>query len=831
MNSAADGAAKSLIKLQTSDAWRRIEQDFFASGNARRVQTGLARLMDEAVLNAYAASVQPVVPQGAAVIALGGLGRSEVFPSSDLGILILLETDSPWISLREVVSQFVRELWDGGLRVNHAVRTIAECLDLRDENLDLRISLLNSRFLTGDKRVFDQLEARKPAFLAKHGPKLIQHLCLMARARHAKYQHTVRHQQPDVKSSPGGLRDLHLVGWLAQLSPERARSAETLAPAGDFLAAARCFLHYQARSDYNNLDFEAQDNICRKPFTRVHTPVEWMREYFSNASQVFNEARRAVEVADKADSSLLDSFRGWRTRLSNTDFTVARDRVLLRNPTQLESDPSMILVLLEFMARHGVAASPETQRRLEAANAAFASYASQPRAMWAQLKTILALPHAPLALRTLQNAGLLTALLPEWQRIQNLVVRDLEHRYTVDERTLGAVERATELRGTTDPSRRRFSQLLSEIDNSALLLFALLVHNLGKDTVGNNAAEVSATLAGEIATRIQMPDDELRELEFLVANQNILSDVMTGRDLGEPAVVRQLGERIGTIERLKMLTILTYAGISSASAEAMTSWRIEQLWNAYYHTHHELTRELETDRIRDLPHNLPGNGEFIKGFPIRYLRAHSPAEIESHLELYQLSRPTGVAVQLDRLDGGAYRLTVIARDMPALFASFAGALSSFGLDILKAEAFANLKGQILDTFVFADPRRTLELNPQEVDRLQDLVRRVALGKTDGQRLLRSQAQPDPKKRTSPGQVSFDSDACETATLVEIEAEDRPGLLYNLATVFSSNACNIDVVLIDTKGRRALDVFYVAYEGKKLSVEMQERLREKLLAVC
>jgi [protein-PII] uridylyltransferase len=729
-----------------------------------------------------------------------------------------------------VVSGFVRELWDAGLRVNHAVRTIGECLDLRDENLDLRVSLFDRRLVAGDPRVMQQLEAKLPGFLSKHGAKLGQHLCELARARHTKYQNTVRHQQPDVKSSPGGLRDLQFVRTLAKLYPERLHPGEEVERAGAFLSAARYFLHYQRRTDYNTLDFEAQDGISRKPFADVASASQWMREYCARAETIFNEARRSFEAAEKADSSLLESFRGWRTRLSNSDFTVSRDRILLRNPGQLASDPMLILSLGEFMARHGVAASSETERRLEAAREALRAYCSQPRPLWNAVEAILRLPHAGFALRTLEMTGLLTALLPEWQRIENLVMRDAEHRYTVDERTLGAVERMIELNGTTDPGRRRFAQLLSEIDKPGLLAFALLVHNLGKDAATSTFVDSSVTLAREIMARIETPPADRAEVEFLVSHQSDLAEVIGGRDVGEPLTARQIADQIGTVERLKMLTILTYADLSSASAEAMTSWRMEQLWNAYHHVHHELTRELETDRIQDLPQALGGKAEFLKGFPTRYLRAHSPAEIQNHLELYELSRPTGVAVQLDRMES-AYRLTVIARDMPALFASFAGALSSFGLDILKAEAFANARGQILDTFVFADSKRTLEQNPSEVDRLNDLVRRVAMGKTDGQRLLRSQAKPDPKKRTSPGHVMFDSEACETATLVEIEAEDRPGLLYNLATVFSSNACNIDVVLIDTKGRRALDVFYVAHDGKKLSAEMQATLRDKLLEVC
>jgi [protein-PII] uridylyltransferase len=189
-----------------------------------------------------------------------------------------------------------------------------------------------------------------------------------------------------------------------------------------------------------------------------------------------------------------------------------------------------------------------------------------------------------------------------------------------------------------------------------------------------------------------------------------------------------------------------------------------------------------------------------------------------------------VAAQLDPVEG-AYRVTVVARDRPYLFASFAGAISSFGLDILKAEAFSNSKGVVLDTFVFADPQRMLQLNPSEIERLTDLIRRVALGKTDAQRLMRNRPRPEPRKRSVAPQVRFDAEACETATLVEIVAEDRPGLLYSLAMVFSSNNCNIDVVLIDTQHQRAIDVFYVAYEGRKLTPELQARLEEKLAAAC
>jgi [protein-PII] uridylyltransferase len=553
-----------------------------------------------------------------------------------------------------------------------------------------------------------------------------------------------------------------------------------------------------------------------------------MREYYRHAAAIFNAARRAVASLEKTESKLAGNFRDWRARLSNSEFTVSRERIFLRNPSQLDSDPAVVLRLLEFIARHGITPAPETERRLEAAQPAFAAYCAQPRPLWATLESILSLPRAALAIRTLQYTGLLAALFPELAPIVDLADHASEHRYTAGERTLMTLERATELASSSDPTRQRFAQLLSELENRAVLMFALLFHSSGQG--GGDAVAASMARARYAMDRMRVPGEEQREVNFLIEHQLDLAEAMSGRDVDDPATARHLAERVGTIERLKLLTVMTYAGLAAVSSDAMTPWRIERLWRAYEVARHELTRELETDRIQDVPENVPGRPAFLKGFPVRYLRAHSSVEIEEHMRLYEESRPTGVAVQLDRIEG-AYRLTVIARDMPALFASFAGAISSFGLDILKAEAFSNARGTILDTFVFADPQRTLELNPPESERLLDLIRRVALGKTDGQRLLRSRAQPDPKKRAAAPQVHFDSDACDTATLVEIVAEDRPGLLYNLATVFSSTACNIDVVLIDTKGRRAIDVFYVAHDGQKLSPELQATLKEKLLAVC
>jgi [protein-PII] uridylyltransferase len=431
------------------------------------------------------------------------------------------------------------------------------------------------------------------------------------------------------------------------------------------------------------------------------------------------------------------------------------------------------------------------------------------RPLWPALKNILWAPHTPAALRAASHTGLLSAIFPEWAELDHLPLAKADRQYTADEHALAAVEAISNLRAPGAPER--FAEALSEIDHPAVLVLATLFADLGIDA------------AKTAIERIAMPDDDRANVEFLIGHQHELAAAAESK-LENPADVFALAERVGTVERLKLLTILTYAGMSTTSSE-----RLDRLWNACSLTRDELTRELETARIEQAPGDLPVSPDFVRGFPTRYLRAHTPAEIAGHYRLYEQSRPTGAAVQLLPIDG-AHRLTVIARDRPYLFASFTAAITSFGLDIVSAEAFSNGKGVILDTFVCGDPKRLLQKSPAEVERLTDLLQRVALGKTDT-RLLRQPPPTDPKKRSMTPQVRFDSGSCETATLVEVVTDDRPGLLYSLATVFSSAACNIDVVLVDTKGRRAMDVFYVAYEGRKLSEELEGRLREKLLAAC
>lgn len=830
MKNSASYSPVNVDKLHSNPAWNEIQEAFMASGDAGGVQTRLSALVDEMATQAYRTSFSDAASDTLAMLAVGGFGRRELFPYSDIDIMILVERESQTLAMKNALSEFVRIMWDSGLRLSHSVHTVAECAEIHEQNIELSISLLDRRLLDGSADLYAKLESKLPAFFERQARLLGRNLCQLTRTRHTKYQGTFYHLEPDLKETPGGLRDAHLVAWLAKLKNPSACPSEALAAPTRFLGSLRCFLHYQAGRDQNLLSFDAQHEISKRGFLQFHQPPAFMREYFRNARVIANEARRALDLQEKSESSLVTQFRDWRTRLSNSDFTVSNERILLRSPAQLESDPELFLRLFEFVARHGIPLAADTERRLEAARDSFARYCVARKPTWTALRRMLSLPYAAAALRAMHNTGLVQVLFPEWNTITCLVIPDYYHRYTVDEHTLVAIEKLTELAAAKEPAQQRLAEIFSEIEDPALLRFALLFHDAGKGSNVDHSIR-SVELARDAMARIQMPAEEQDAVEFLIQHHLDLSGVMNSRDLFDPATARSLAEGIGTLERLKLLTVLTYADISAVNPAAMSPWRLEQLWQAYRVTHQELVRELETDRIQDIPANVGDPSGFLKGLPVRYLRTHTAQEIEAHLELYELSRPTGVAAQVERWSG-VYRATIVARDMPALFASLAGAISSFGLDIVKAEAFANAKGKILDTFVFTDPKHTLDLNASELERLQNTLEQVALGKLDVGKLLDGRRSPARSKhRTVRPSVHFDSRACETATLVEIVAEDRPRLLYDLASTFSSGGCNIDVVLIDTEGHRAIDVFYVGSDGAKLTPALQELLETRLLAVC
>ena len=763
--------------------------------------------VDERVRSSFDTHLKRVFPEGLAVLAVGGYGRKEQFPHSDVDLLFLSAKAEPTPAQREAMATFLREVWDGGLRASHSFRTVEDCAELHEGNLELTISLIDRRFLCGDGALIDKLVPKLDSFLNARNTVIARELVAKTRERHSRHQDTIYHLEPNVKEAPGGLRDLQVVRWLSRLLGKSEPAA--FPDALEFLADVRSRLHERFARDNNILNFESQDAVSA-------APELLMRDYYRHARIVFRAATRLMDPVESKDRPLLSQFRDFRSRVSTSEFTVSREMIYARSPQLLATDTGLVLRLFQFVGRHGFRMAPDTEQRLDAVAPNAGALA------WRDVKELLSLPQPAKALRAMHETGVLGRYLPEWKEVECMVLRDFYHRYTVDEHTIVAIEHASA------PSDKRFQSLLSEIGRPDLLRAALVFHDIGKGD-GDHVVE-SARIARDVMNRWGAPEEDRETVAVLVEQHLTLSTVMSKRDLSDSGTAVELAARAGTIERLKLLTLLTYGDISAVFPGAMSPWRLEQLWRTHCVAADELTRELESDRIHLPQGRSAEESAFLEGLPARYLRTHPQKEIGRHLELAREASAKGAAADVGQADG-TWRVTVASADRPFLFASLAGALAGFGLNILKAEAFSNAAGVVIDSFAAEDPHRTLELNPEEVQRLRKALVKVALGEKDAQAMLRSRPRPSGWRAKLSPRVRFDNEAAAGATLIEIVAEDRAGLLHDLAATLSRSGCDIDVVLIDTEAHQALDVFYVRYGGGRLPEDLHPPLREQLLAIC
>ncbi len=750
---------------------------------------------------------------GVAVLAVGGYGRRELFPYSDVDLLILLSEEALLEQVKEPLSALLRQLWDAQFRASQSVHTFAECLRLEENNIELTIALLDQRLLISDAADYPQFQTAFQNFLGRRQREIASRLARLTEERHQKFQNTVFHLEPNVKDGPGGLRDVHFLRWLSQLGI-RTDSAAEYGDEARAVAEMRCELHRFSGRDNNILNFEAQEHLAEKWHT---TPAEVMANYYRVARALQRATLYALDMVEAKKSPFLTRMRTLSSRMSSGEFAVVNGMISFRGQSPRGADKDLVLSLLELVARHGWRLSAELGRWIHAARAALAKSL---HGEWHAFQNILLLPHANRALREMHANGLLTVLFPEFGSIEGLVLRDFFHRYTVDEHTLVAIDGLASLREKQTP----FAGLIREMEDPSLLVMALLFHDVGKSAETENHSAASSALAGAALQRIGMPEGEQETVLFLIQAHLDLSTVMNTRDISDPATARAVAVHVGTSERLRLLTLLTYLDSSAVHPTAMTEWRSSLLWQLFTATDRELIRELQTERIPSETTDTQVHREFLEGLPVRYRRTHTRADVEKHIAMSR----QGTAVSLEKTER-AWVLTLVTRDHSFLFASVAGTISSFGMDILKAEAFGNARGTVIEIFYFTDPLRTLELNPSEAEHMRSVVRDAALGQVNVNQLLAKR----PKRlfrgvrEHLPFRTSFNQEISNDATLIEVVAEDRPRLLYDLASAISCEKCNIESVLINTEARRAIDVFYVTEQGKKLTPETMEKIQTQL----
>jgi [protein-PII] uridylyltransferase len=848
----------------------RIETAFTATSNGRQSIQARSSLVDRIVIDLAHSVLGPDV-QRVCLTAIGGYGRRALFPFSDIDLLFLCEDPVTLARYRDPMRNIAQTLWDLRMKLSPAYRLISECESFSRDNPEFAVSLLDQRFLAGDQRLFSRLhqEALR-RLLSRYGSDLLRDIAHLTQQRHAKEGGTIFHLEPNLKNSPGGLRDYHTACWVAMLScphriddwaePENLwprQRREEMRKAFDFLTAARCFLHYTQGRDDNSLSYElqaaaAERGVGIEASSRVE-PADWMRIYFRHARAIYSLSTQLLDEALPAPQTIFARFQSWRMRHSSPETTVSGGRIIINQP-ELLRDLDRLLALFLSIAREGRRLSREAEEQITEALPKVVEPGAHVSGLWDKMRQILIAPHAPAALRAMHSCGLLVRLFPEFAAIDSLVIRDFYHHYTVDAHSLMTIENINRLRQPQHDWERPFAGIFSELEEPELLLLSLLFHDVGKGMPGEDHVATGLEAIEAVFQRLGLEGDQAETVRFLIREHLQMSTNLQRRDIFDPETIRAFAEKVGSLERLKLLTLFTYADIRAVNPEALTPWKAESLFQFYVSTANYMSRSLDEERfhaaaqdehieriLRALIKPPIRTGiiaetraeltTFLEGLPRRYVLAHTPEEITVHFQMAREQKKNDVQLRLSRR-GHWYRLILVTTDRPLLFTRISGALAAWGMNIWKAEAFDNTAGTVVDTFHFTDPNRTLELNPGERERLESDIASVVSGRTPLDGLLRGRAAAHarrPPKVSVSTELRFDDASSSHSTLLEIVTQDQPGLLYRLSSALARSGCNIEVALIDTEGERAVDAFYLTVHGHKLSAEEQRILRDELLA--
>jgi len=552
-------------------------------------------------------------------------------------------------------------------------------------------------------------------------------------------------------------------------------------------------------------------------------------------------------------ASLYQQFRNRRRRTNGNGFRIEDGRIYLDAPTATydpASDAEAVLDVFEAIAETGASLGRDTEDRLDDSLPLLAAHLEEGTALWNHLRQVLLGRHAGSALRAMHAIGILELIVPEFHGIDALVVRDAYHRYTVDEHTFVLIDTLHALAEPRNEWEKLLQGLLSELAHPELLYLAGLLHDTGKGRGGGGGhAEQSVLLAQSVLQQMELDSYESSQVIQLIA-QHLDMSLALRRDIFDTETVHNFATRVATPEMLRMLTLFTFADISAVHPDALTPWKAENLWRLYIATANHLDRNVDEERVQPetqddavvvervvalIPKEAAPLKKFLEGFPQRYLRTRTPEQISSHFRLatvlgeqpVQLDFRVSKRHQETRLN----ELTLVTHDRPMLFANMAGTLAAWGMEIVTADAFSNSAGIVVDSYRFTDRFKTLELNPSEIDRFMASIRDVLSGAMPLDKLLAARSRSARNRVirvVTETQITWDNTSSSHSTVMQVVAQDAPGLLRSVTETLANAGCNIEVALIDTEGERAIDVFYLTQAGKKLDDAARETLQAKLM---
>ena len=806
------------------------------------------------------------------LVAIGGYGRGELNPYSDLDLMFLY-SGKETKRVEEVANRLLYFLWDLRLDVGYSVRTLSDCVEMSNNDTTVKTALLDARLLTGNEPLFRELKKTMVTqVLAKRSDAFITEKLEELKKRREKYGSSVYILEPNLKEGEGCLRDLHTAMWVAKIKYKVDEPRELVIKgvlseeevgmyfaALDYLWRIRNELHYLAGRKNDQLTFDAQTSMARffgyQDRGNVLAVEQFMQDFYLHANRVEHFSSVLITKCSQREEGASKILGYFTRRPVGEGFYVMKGELVVPDETIIDKDPIRLIRIFELAQKQGVSIALGTKslirENLDLVNDKFR------RSKEAHVSFFNILQSEKGVAQTLQlmhHLGFLNRFIPEFERIYCKVQHDAYHIYTVDTHTLFAVDEIAKLwRGEHKETLPLLTELALEVDKRWLLLLAVMLHDVGKGAGGGHA-EIGAELSKTVARRMGLTKEDSERLQFLVRNHLLLAHIAQRRDLHDERMIIQFARQMEKSENLKLLYLLTYADIRAVGPEVWTEWKSLLLQELYEKAFQVLERgdfklEASGDRVRRVKRAIydllvtdyppqPVKDE-LQALSTRHLLSYTPEIIAGHMKTLLLlsSSNTLVLKPVHEVEKGYTNCTVCTYDVPGLFSMITGVMAANGMNILGAQIHTNRNEKVLDILQVNSPQGFVITDENRWARLESDLRQVLEGEVRVSALVAKRHRPsilsEKVTPTVPARVDIDNEVSSDYTVIDIYAHDKVGLLYSITSTLTRLGLYIGVSKISTKVDQVADVFYVKdIFGQKISDpdKLEEIRRELLTAI-
>jgi [protein-PII] uridylyltransferase len=810
-----------------------------------------SEMMDGIVRKTFQKAQSQTPSLSVCLMAVGGYGRAELAPHSDIDLLLLYSA-SKKEDLPPLVEKILYPLWDLGLDVSCSSRSINECLKMAQSDLHIKTSLIDGRYLDGEYEFFRNLyDLFTKKVLHRKVRKFAEGLAKDLSLRHQKYEDPAYVLEPNIKEEEGGLRDFQIGRWTIRAKYKTDRWDSILFPdhsrmldkSIQFLWGVRNQLHLLSGRRQDDFTFELQEKIAPTlGFPHSTKGIEeMMRQYHLSTERISNFVHDILERALYEPSLFKKTFFFFQRKKIDENFGMTYGEIHLLNPMIFKKDSTQLMTLFEHYQTY----QAKMDFRIEEAVMEVLPFIDDRfRASEKVNQTFLSIlkkgDGVEILLRKMHELGFLSHFIPEFSEIEGKVHYDLYHVHPVDIHSILAVEELRKLRdGHYQKDYPLLTSLIREVEKPEILFLATLLHDIGKGMEGDHSL-TGAQIVKAIGERMGLSVEDRDLIGFLVKYHLLMVETAFRRDLHDEQVILRFANEIKNINQLKMLYLLTFADIKAVGPEAWTSWKNTLLIELFLKTSHFFERDAITgpflkrdEMIKKLRESLSAEiiSEYVEHLPDRYLSCYSVEEIAHHIEMARSVEKEFLLVEWEIEKEAHAKVTVCTKDRYGLFSKMTGSMFLNRLNILEAQIHTWENGFALDTFWVEDVTKDIERRLQQ---FRKDLKEILSGNVPLKDFLSKRNESNGiKQKVIPrvsGEVKINNQDSDFYTIVEVIGEDRLGILYEVTQALTDHGCDIHFARISTLGNRIVDVFYIQDEWGEKIVERQkiEHLKQTLL---